>query len=205
MLDSLHHFWMNVKLDYLNRREHPANVISSAANKYLGVMMNSSKAAWIVSCFLANGTQHILNGDDNQEACFSASTAIFFQQIMAIRFHKTQATPNIGKTIEMLQCDEHTLVAYFRKHIHCKCLDRKYKEVKSITKIGRCGNPDCALPGGRVERKGILHCIRCRDEYYCSRDCQKANWSEHKKACNVYVVRQAALEDILQISSSINC
>eukprot|EP00986_Skeletonema_menzelii_P008685 scaffold3767_cov116-Skeletonema_menzelii.AAC.10 len=42
-------------------------------------------------------------------------------------------------------CDEHTIVSFFRKRVPCKCLDKKYNEVKSIVKMGLCGNPSCAL------------------------------------------------------------
>jgi hypothetical protein len=74
------------------------------------------------------------------------------------------------------------------------CLDEKYKEVKSITKMGVCCNPKCSLPGRKVERKGMLHCIRCRLHYYCSRECQEADWPVHKKLCDTYVDRQEELE-----------
>ncbi len=96
--------------------------------------------------------------------------------------------------VEILNWDEHTLVAYFRKRIPCKCLDEKYKEVKSITKMSVCMNPECSLPGRKVERKGMLHCIRCRQRYYCSRECQEAAWPMHKEFCNQYVDKQAAFE-----------
>jgi hypothetical protein len=60
--------------------------------------------------------------------------------------------------------------------------------------MGMCFNPECTLPNGKVERKGMLHCIRCRQENYCSRECQVARWPAHKEACKRFVDRQAAFE-----------
>ena len=61
--------------------------------------------------------------------------------------------------------------------------------------MGVCGNPECTLPGGKVERKGMLQCIRCREAYYCSRKCQEASWSStHKQCCDLRVDLQAKFE-----------
>ena len=30
-----------------------------------------------------------------------------------------------------------------------------------------------------------LRCTQCKGVYYCSRDCQKANWKSHKAACSL--------------------
>ena len=146
-----------------------------------------------MSYFLTNGTKLIIDGE-TQQARHNATTAIFFEQMRAIRFQKTQASANHSKLEEIFHCDEHTLVKYLRKRIPCKCLDEKYKEVKSITKMGFCCNQRCSLPDRKVERKGMLHCIRCRQVYYCSRECQKTDWPIHKKWCGEFVERQAAFE-----------
>ncbi|KAK6525427.1 hypothetical protein TWF694_005565 [Orbilia ellipsospora] len=39
----------------------------------------------------------------------------------------------------------------------------------------------CATCGNSGET--IKHCAKCKSEFYCSRDCQKAHWKEHKKVC----------------------
>lgn len=162
--------------------------------KYPGVWNDSTKVGRILSNFLAKGTKHIIDEGccDNARAC--ASVAVYFEQYMAILFHTKTQLKNVAKIIEMRHCDEHTLVSYFRNRVPCKCLDKKYKEVKSITKMGMCFNPECTLPNGKVERKGMLHCIRCRQENYCSRECQVARWPAHKEACKRFVDRQAAFE-----------
>ncbi len=107
----------------------------------------------------------------------------FFEQWRAATICKTHPTLNWGKLAELLYGDKHTLVSFFRKRIPCKCLDKRYKEVKSIVKTGRCCNQSCTLPNKKVERSKLLCCERCRSVYYCSSECQKAAWPLHKKEC----------------------
>ena len=194
-------FFDEYKAGHKRGEHHIIAVINAgkAANeKYPDVVGDSAKIGWIISHFLASGTKSVLNRE-NQQARQHAFVAFFFEEMIATKFHKTQATSNHAKMMEMLECDEHTLVKYFRKHIPCKCLDEKYKKVKSITKIGVCMNPECSLPPGKVERKGMLHCIRCRKEYYCSRECQEAHWPRHREWCDKYVDEQAAFEAMQQV------
>ena len=39
----------------------------------------------------------------------------------------------------------------------------------------------------------LLRCVRCRVQWYCSRDCQKKDWKQHKKMCKKRA-RQLAVE-----------
>jgi hypothetical protein len=44
---------------------------------------------------------------------------------------------------------------------------------------------------GKVERedgKALLQCARCKNERYCSTDCQKKRWKVHKESCEPAVV-----------------
>ena len=79
--------------------------------------------------------------------------------------------------------DEHTLVSFFKKRIPCSCLDKKYKQVKSVKKLGICYNMNCPHPGRKVERSTTKCCSRCHLANYCSRECQVENWFVHKKFC----------------------
>ena len=41
----------------------------------------------------------------------------------------------------------------------------------------------CSNCGISSQETQLRKCGRCRNERYCSRDCQKAKWPEHKKRC----------------------
>ena len=156
--------------------------MAAVDKKYPEVLYDSSKMKHILSYFLSVGTHRILNGDENA-ARITAVRIIMFEEFLAVRVHKTKAGVQLQKLLEVYASDDHTLVSFYRKRISCTCLDKKHKEVKSIKKMGLCNNDQCPLPGLKVERSKMLYCTRCRDAYYCSRDCQEADWRGHKKSC----------------------
>ncbi len=128
-----------------------------------------SKLEAVVSILLSGGTQCILDGYllVNGEAKLYATFASFFEEWIAIDVRKTKATVGWAKIVELCGADEHTLVSYYRKRIPCSCLDEKYKEVKSVKKMGFCYNLlNCSHPDGRVERSKMLCCTRCGEANY---------------------------------------
>ena len=152
---------------------------TTTQDKYPGVWSDISKLKLVVSLFLFNATQHVLEGDIQHGRGF-ASFACYMEE-MILRLQTNAKVTFSWKTIELTRADERTLVKYLRQHIPCTCLDTKYKEVKSMTKTGVCANPLCHAPDRyRVERSTMLYCTRCRAANYCSRECQKAAWPKHK-------------------------
>jgi len=147
----------------------------------------------VVSFYLFNGTKGVLEGDI-VVARFHASIACYFEEHIAVDLQKTKFTYDLTKVAELWSADEHTLVKYLRKNIPCKCLDEKYKEVKSITMMGVCFNPKCSIPDRMVERSKMLYCTRCCISNYCSAECQKANWPRHKEFCDEHVRAWVHLE-----------
>eukprot|EP00984_Skeletonema_dohrnii_P026142 scaffold15439_cov67-Skeletonema_dohrnii-CCMP3373.AAC.2 len=178
--------------------------LDAMEDKYPEVLYDSSKMKHILTYFSSVGTQQILDGDDDA-ARITSAVIVIFEEVIAFRVQKTQAGLHIQKMLEMVNADDHTLVSFFRKRITCSCLDKKHKEVKSIKKMGLCNNKTCPLPDRKVERSKMLHCTRCRDAYYCSRDCQKAAWSDHREDCKERAVENAMFEQEMWIRDQIQC
>jgi hypothetical protein len=120
-------------------------------NQYAQIWNDATKMKLALSCKLMTGTGCILTGESDA-ARSNAAIASYFEQWVKIKFHKTQPTMNWGKVIELFHSDEHTLVSFFRHRVHCKCLDKKHKEVKYITKMGICWNLTCSLPDNKADR-----------------------------------------------------
>eukprot|EP00984_Skeletonema_dohrnii_P011223 scaffold4462_cov119-Skeletonema_dohrnii-CCMP3373.AAC.6 len=176
-----------------------ADASDATMDKYAEVWNDSIKMETVVSFLLSNGTQHVLE-HNYDGARVSALFFRFFEQYIAAVLHQSQAIMNLPKIDVILNgrsdIDLHSLVKLFRRRVPCSCLDEKYHEVKCITKMGLCYNPECRLnPSGEVvERSKTMYCSRCRNATYCSRECQKADWTRHRPACDECVARIAKFE-----------
>lgn len=147
-------------------------------------------AAWmkkLVSFSVWEGTYHILVEDDRQAAGVSASFVSFLEQNIAACIEKTKPMVISWHAAAELQfSDLHTLVKFFRKRIPCKCLDKIYKRVKSMTRMGMCSNNECFLSGKKVAQSEMFYCDRCREACYCSAACQTVHWPRHKELCKIF-------------------
>ena len=157
---------------------------SATLNEYAEVWKDLAKLEVAMSYFLFMGTQQYLDGKCTT-AQESAAIARLFEQHIAVYLKQSQALPNSPKIDETFYSDKHTLVKFFSHRVSCSCLDEKYEEVKSITKMGICYNTHCKMP--TVERSKAKCCSRCRCATYCSRECQEADWSRHKPICDTNV------------------
>ncbi|KAK1734241.1 hypothetical protein QTG54_015008 [Skeletonema marinoi] len=162
-------------------------------DKFADVWDDSAKMEIAISFLLCTGTQYFLKGN-YADARHSAVITRYFEQRIAVGLKQTQALVNWPKINEVYEGDVHTLVKFFRKRIPCSCLDAKYDEVKSITKMGVCYNPECSAPLGKVERSKTMYCSRCRCVTYCSPECQKADWKLHRPSCDECVARIAKFD-----------
>ena len=164
--------------------------LDKTSGKYSSVMTDANKMQWITSHFVSIAANLIVDGN-LEGARGIASFASFFEQYTEVELHKSKATMNLFKLEELAVADEHTLVSYLRSRIPCKCLDEKYKEVKHVTKIGLCCNPQCHLPDRKCERSDLQKCSRCSRVNYCSSTCQADHWQKHKEYCGECVDRTA--------------
>jgi hypothetical protein len=154
--------------------------------KYSDIWEDPTRMKLFISYCLRLGTDAVLDGSDKRRhsARIYASDAYHFEEKIA-RFETN--SPFGVKIAELYYADDHTLVQFLRKRIPCSCLDEKNKEVRHITKVGICWNPQCKLPDRmRVKRSGMVYCTRCRVMNYCSRECQVDHWSDHKLVCGLW-------------------
>ena len=162
-------------------------------DEFADVWNDSTKMEIAISYLLCLGTNAILKRqDDTARDC--ATFARCLEQYIAVLFKQTQALVNWPKIEDTYFADLHTLVKFFRHRIPCSCLDEKYKEVKHITKMGHCYNPQCSISRRKVERSKTKYCSRCRCVTYCSRECQVADWKEHALDCDDFVAMIAKFE-----------
>ena len=78
-------------------------------------------------------------------------------------------------------CSVRDVLKFYRKRISCSCLKDMHLEArKTLRKVGACEN--C----GQIKDRALLSvCSKCRVCQYCSRECQIAAWSMHKRDCDI--------------------
>jgi hypothetical protein len=171
--------------------------MAAAEEKFPDIWDSATKLKKIVSYYVARAVQYLLNGRawDDRQARLEASYAYYFEQSIAVHFEHTQPLIKWPQILELQFTDQRTLVKFLRKRIPCKCLDKKYNEVKSMTKMGRCLNLKCTLPGRMVAKSEMFCCDGCRQVFYCSPECQRAHWKcGHKEDCKLLARLQEKAE-----------
>ncbi len=159
--------------------------IDATAECFADILEDAAMLRKVSSCCVATGTSHFANKEEEEEttACAFSFVAYFFEQYIEVAFKKSQPRGKWHELMELHYADEHTFVSFLRRRIPCKCLDKKYTEVKSIIKMGVCANPSCSLTGRNAPRASMLSCAGCYSLCYCSIECQKAHWPDHKVDC----------------------
>eukprot|EP00984_Skeletonema_dohrnii_P007848 scaffold2899_cov85-Skeletonema_dohrnii-CCMP3373.AAC.4 len=165
---------------------------NATMDEFADVWNDSAKMEIVLSYYLSHGTESILEGNYGYARECSVF-ARYMEQWTAVYLDMTHAIMNWSKVEAMSIGDIHTCVKFFRRRIPCSCLDEKYDEVKNITKMGICYNPECKFYQ-MPERRNTMYCSGCRCVTYCSRECQKASWTTHKEECDGCVARIAKFE-----------
>ena len=152
-----------------------------------------------IAYFIWEGTEElILNGKSSRAHATAYVINYLEHALKTVRLTKP-GIPQRSGFIAPGIVDDHTLVRFFQKRIPCTCLDTKYEEVKSITKMSICHNPSCNLPHRRAARSDMFYCAQCKQANYCSRECQKSDWKRHKCWCNAVTASLDAAADYNEI------
>ena len=85
----------------------------------------------------------------------------------------------INVTIRMWGGNGLDLVKFVAKRLQCTCLKKLHNAMrKKVAKVGLCFGCQTQFP-----RSELYVCTGCMYAEYCSRDCQRADWSDHKEDC----------------------
>ena len=143
---------------------------------------NESYREMAFNIFIAIGTNFMLSNEGAQDAAtvivalenYDGSSGGFG----SVLFNRATATKmrdiHFGTKRDMLK--------FFRKRTSCKCLKAMHLEArKTQAKTGECYH--CKE---KMERALLMVCSRCRIAQYCSRKCQVADFSGHKRECGIF-------------------
>ena len=69
------------------------------------------------------------------------------------------------------------VVKFVSKRLPCSCLKKLHRAArKKVVKMGQCFGCDKTFP-----RSQLYVCTGCNHNVYCSRECQRGDWSRHKE------------------------
>jgi len=142
----------------------------------------NNKSTVIKSCFVQMGTDMVLKQQPN----YFDFAAAFGVGILRLEDEDHDASAcsildcqkGRGKIRDMVLSSSQTTIRFFSKRTPCSCLDEMMSQVKGQVKMGVCIHCDKE----RECRKMYL-CGACRVHQYCSKECQKQAWAEHKPEC----------------------
>lgn len=125
------------------------------------------------------GTPRFLRAVDDQQKFHSEA-----QRDMENRLFQFEVTlPEQDMLISMLEHNAAMLPKNYKKE-----LAKKYPDIYTPSAIVPLGKPyvdegSAKLPCALCGERGSAWCSRCKSTWYCSKDCQKLDWKEHKKVC----------------------
>eukprot|EP00984_Skeletonema_dohrnii_P027098 scaffold16545_cov86-Skeletonema_dohrnii-CCMP3373.AAC.4 len=111
--------------------------VSFTRDIFPDVWSDSASLEWIAAAFISLGTYARIHGE-----VYLCATAMGFSESLKQHvacFHVgSQPLIYTAKIDDLLWAEERRTVSYLKKRIPCKCLNAKYKAVKSLPKMYTC-------------------------------------------------------------------
>ena len=167
--------------------------LSTTYNKFPEAVNKEDYRHIVKRNIICNGTSYLLGtnpGSPASNSTMSLTCAIALMHIdsyspsfpVASGFLDQRDPKQMMRNIDILNGCQRSLVKFFVNQIPCKCLDKLYFQIRSITpKMGKCWG--CRQ---MKERSTLFVCTGCERTPYCSKACQIAHAPNHKYACKVW-------------------
>ena len=169
--------------------------LSDSFQKYNDVWNNKSYREVARNILLSVGTNQLLDND----ILGPKGISLYLSHAIVV-LENYDGTSNIESTMDCRvvatkfrdllgsNTNRRDVLKFYRKRIACSCLKQMHLEMrKSFPKTGKCYYYLC---DEEKERSLLMVCSRCRVSHYCSRECQIADWPEHKCRCDMHVFAQ---------------
>lgn len=131
----------------------------------------------VCGCLVALGTDYLLQAKKHNDDRFSKMAAVVSCQVI---FWEKK---DISAMKDLRGNEVYKTTQFFDKRNGCDCLkdeqskvDDDTKESASESKSGVCGY--C-----KQFKEKVMKCNACKGIQYCSKSCQRADWTRHKTAC----------------------
>jgi hypothetical protein len=138
----------------------------------------------LVDCLVSLGTNYLLD-ESKSHALFAGLVAqtILYVEMMSGAKHCFDYR---SKIMDLLGDEKREITKFFHKRNGCTCLKEDYERLRTMTKMGKCFH--CSRS---CECKQLMLCTQCKIYQYCSVECQRRDWPDHRDWCNQLRVDRA--------------
>jgi len=166
--------------DYMNC----AHMAMCGQNPSKVTVQTLAKAVSFGRYFIAN--QCVISLERNERICMTGKVSLVLIDKLFMTLEDHIAVLDGRKTLEEFRTKHFPKKVNKKEevdHAESKMLEMKNSDRsdKKLTKLFQCANEGCI----NIEQqpKEFSTCSRCKATYYCSRECQTADWKRHKNEC----------------------
>ena len=175
------------------------------------IWQSSSNRDLVRMLLVRTGTAHIgkINSHPIRHAYFNYIVALSVAVAITVfdNFKPEDDQEVVKQKVELcLAQSNRSLLRFYKTNIDCNCLDELTLQAESNPKFGICR---CCSK--QFDTSKLFLCGGCKRVQFCSIECQRQNWVDHKKECNGHC-RKASMrrinivcEDTDSRSSSSTC